>query len=74
MKVVEVYKTNVQNETQGNRIIRFLHRNYPWYNVNFDLDDIDRVLRIESYQRKIDNESIISLVRQLGCKAEPLPD
>lgn len=74
MKVIEVYKTNVQNEAHSHRIIRFLHRNYPCYNVNFDLHDTDRVLRIESYRQRIDNDSIINLVKQLGCKAELLPD
>lgn len=74
MKIVEVYKTNVQDQKQGNRIIYFLHRNFPWYNANFDLDDTDKILRIESYQQKINNENIISLVKQFGCNAEVLPD
>ncbi|MBX3254192.1 MAG: hypothetical protein KF862_08640 [Chitinophagaceae bacterium] len=74
MKVVEVYKTNVQSKIQGSRIIGFLHRRYPWYNANFDLDDIDRILRVESFQQSIDNENIISVMEQFGCKAEPLPD
>ncbi|MGN6436361.1 MAG: hypothetical protein ACTHMM_07490 [Agriterribacter sp.] len=74
MKIVEVYKTNVEDQQQGNRIIYFLHRNYPWYNANFDLHDTDRILRIESYRQTINNENIINLVKQFGCTAEVLPD
>ncbi|MBX2922032.1 MAG: hypothetical protein KF746_07560 [Chitinophagaceae bacterium] len=74
MKVVEIYKTNVQSKMQGSRIIGFLHRHYPWYNANFDLEDTDRILRVESFHQHIDNENIIGIMKQFGCKAEPLPD
>lgn len=74
MKTIEVYKTNVQNNSQGNRIIRFIHRHYPCYNANFDMEDSDRILRVESFHESIDNENIVSLMKQFGCTAEPLPD
>ena len=45
--MVEIFKTNVQNEFDSNYIIAIIKRQYPNYKINFDLEDCDRILRIE---------------------------
>jgi hypothetical protein len=45
--MVEVFKTNVESTDESKAIIRQLHAHFPNYKINFDLDDCDRVLRIE---------------------------
>lgn len=44
---VEIFKTNVSNHKLANKIISDLKQLYPEYRINFDLEDCDRILRIE---------------------------
>lgn len=74
MATVEVYKTNVQNNTQVKELVYALHRQFPWYTTNFDLHDCDNILRVESRDMKIEDEGIISFMKTCGFTAEPLPD
>lgn len=46
--VVEIFKTNVNSEELADTIVFKLNQLYPKYRINFDLEDCDRVLRIES--------------------------
>ena len=62
--MVEIFKTNITDISKGNIIIRKLLRRFPSYRINFDLDDCDNILRIESYNGIIDIESIIEIVKQ----------
>lgn len=74
MKIIEVYKTNVTDIRQSIILLEELHKRFPGYLVNFDLHDCDKILRIESSQARINNESIVHLLREFGYFAEPLPD
>lgn len=46
--MVEVFKTNVQEEDEAKQIIQYLLEHFPESKINFDLDDCDKILRIES--------------------------
>ncbi|WP_020531961.1 hypothetical protein [Flexithrix dorotheae] len=46
--VVEIYKTNVTKEETAKKILIDFRKQFPDYNVNFDLEDCDKILRIES--------------------------
>ncbi|MGM8362258.1 hypothetical protein ACSV4D_10120 [Flavobacterium sp. ARAG 55.4] len=46
---VEIFKTNVTHNQLANKIVADLKHLYPEYRINFDLEDCDKVLRIESY-------------------------
>jgi hypothetical protein len=45
--MVEVYKTNVQNRVVADEIISHLRQALPGSVINFDLEDCDRILRID---------------------------
>lgn len=45
--MVEVFKTNVGHHKQANSLLQLLQDNFPGSRINFDLDDCDKVLRIE---------------------------
>ncbi len=62
--MVEVFKTNVNNNKVAKSILSLLKREFPNYKINFDLEDCDKILRIEG--EKISNESIISHLYGLG--------
>lgn len=47
IKNVVVFKTNVQNVEDKDHLLKLITDLYPRLRVNFDLDDCDRILRIE---------------------------
>ena len=62
--MVEVFKTNVQKETDTKYIITIMNREFPNYKVNFDLEDCDKILRVEGVDLEVDN--IIDYMNCLG--------
>ena len=44
---VEVFKTNLQDDEQAAVLAGLLHQSFPHSRVDFDLEDCDRILRIE---------------------------
>jgi hypothetical protein len=61
---VEVFKTDVEDEVNAREIIQTLVRRFPGSRVNFDLQDCDRVLRVEGID--LCSESIIVLMNESG--------
>lgn len=45
--MIEVFKTNVQATEQAEELVSLLQQIFPGNKINFDLDDCDKVLRIE---------------------------
>ena len=74
MKIVQVFKTDVQDQKDARRIVLFLHQNYAHCKVNFDLDDCDKVLRIESQQEPVKEAAIQLVVAVYGYDCKPLQD
>lgn len=70
--MVEVFKTNVNHVAQANYIIALVFKQFPDYVANFDLNDCDKILRVEGV--KIDVKSIIVLLNQNSLTCEELPD
>ena len=61
---VEVFKTNVEHQQEADHLLGMLSQSFPWLDVHFDLEDCDRILRIEGDM--IANEQIISLLLKHG--------
>jgi len=68
--MVEIFKTNVQKKTQGKMLLRILSEAFPSLKINFDLSDVDKVLRVEG--ENITASRIIILVKEHGFKCELL--
>jgi hypothetical protein len=62
--VVEVFKTNVQKEADKNYVIAVIQSQFPDYKVNFDLEDCDKILRVEGVE--LESKNIIDYVNCLG--------
>lgn len=45
---IEVFRTNITHYKQAVNLKRELLASCPYYKVNFDLEDCDKILRIES--------------------------
>ena len=70
--MVEVFKTNVQEYAQAKKIVALLHQHFPDSKINFDLDDCDKVLRVES-QHFITGKVMV-LVKENGFECGVLED
>jgi hypothetical protein len=72
--MVEVFKTNVTDQCLANRLLDHIHKTFPDYKANFDMQDCDKILRVTSTTGFIQSASIIYLLKGFGCIAEVLPD
>ena len=62
--MIEVFKTNVQEFSEAQKLVALLLRHFPDSKINFDLDDCDKVLRVECNNLRI--EKIMTLVTEKG--------
>lgn len=62
--IVEVFKTNVQTVIDTNYIINTILLHFPDYRINFDLEDCDKILRVEGIE--LDAKNIIKYLNNLG--------
>ncbi|MGN6567605.1 MAG: hypothetical protein ACTHJ0_06620 [Flavipsychrobacter sp.] len=67
---VEVFRTNVLTEEDAVHIISVLRRHLPESRINFDLEDCDKVLRIERCTIAVNK--IIELLHVRGHHCEIL--
>ena len=67
---VEVFKTKVATPSQANALVAKIQTVFGFEQVNFDLEDCDRILRVEG--PGIDASAIILFLQSQGCQAEIL--
>jgi len=72
MTSVWVYKTDVDEVVEANKIMEIINRKFPAWDVSFDLEDCDKVLRIESHNGVIDENEIINILEKFGHQIEQL--
>lgn len=70
MKQVEIFKTDVEDRVKASLIIVLLDECYPEFKVNFDMDDDDKILRVESKGQYISSFEIEQFLESIGvcCK------
>jgi len=68
--MVEVFKTNVRQKRHARRLLNVLASQFPSFRVNFDLEDCDKILRIEGIN--IPQEKIAKLVIENGYQCDVL--
>lgn len=62
--MVEVFKTNVHEFGEARRLVSLLLQHFPASKINFDLDDCDKVLRLEGDD--FTPGKVMTLVREHG--------
>ena len=67
--MIEVFATNITSEGKAKRILTQIEEIFPAYIANFDLEDCDKILRIETLEAIIDTKSIIRLVNEMNGQA-----
>lgn len=71
--MVEIFRTNVNDRSHADGILGQLRLLFPHYRVNFDLDDCDRILRVQS-PGSVEVEPILHLLSQTGFSCSVLED
>jgi hypothetical protein len=72
--MIEVFKTNVEDPKDAECLIQLIIANFYGYQVNFDLEDCDRIMRVMCEQKTMDVDRLIFLLNDSGFKAEILQD
>lgn len=68
--MIEVFKTNVQKIDQAEILVELLLQNFPTNKINFDLEDCDKILRVEG--ENISTDIIIQILNKKKYKCEVL--
>lgn len=68
--MVEVFKTNVEKVHQATTLVNELRQHFPESKINFDLDDCDKILRIEGHHFLTDK--VMVLLEENGFKCRLL--
>jgi hypothetical protein len=72
--MIEIFKTNIHRSKDAHQILRKLHTEFPDIRANFDLDDCDHILRVDSGFDSVPVPTIIELIQHCGFHAQVLPD
>lgn len=72
MNRIGVYKTDVENWPTAKNILSAIHREFRNYDVSFDLEDCDNVLRVESKNGPADEAAIKQILQKHGHHIERL--
>jgi len=72
--MVEVFKTNVNNLRWATATVKALHSSFYPYKANFDLEDCDRILRVESENGTLKVAALLKFLKERDIQAEVLPD
>ncbi len=64
MNMIEVFKTNVISKRAANTILEEIGLQQPHYKCNFDLEDCDKVLRIENNSGNVDAQLVFNILEK----------
>jgi hypothetical protein len=70
LNMVEVFKTNVRYKKQARALLGALAKQFPLFRINFDLEDCDKILRVEG--ENIQQGKIARLVTEQGYQCHIL--
>ena len=66
--MISVFKTNVSKKKDADRLIKELQIQFPFLRANFDLQDCDRILRVQVMEKNIPAVSDWLAQRGFQCK------
>ncbi|MGS2762381.1 hypothetical protein [Sinomicrobium sp. M5D2P9] len=72
LSVVEIFVTNVGEETIAEECVEVLSCHFPEHRINFDLEDKDKILRMEGPPPDV--KMVIAVLAILKVQSELFPD
>lgn len=70
--MLEIFKTNVQEESDAKKLVQILKGVIPNAIINFDLNDCDKVLRVEA--ELVSTDEVITIINSSGFSCKVIPD
>ena len=70
--MIEIFKTNITKRAVSKRVTKHLLEILPHASINFDLEDCDKILRVENSLQNFMTQQIIESVEKLGFECEVL--
>jgi hypothetical protein len=70
LTMIEVFKTNIETTNDANNIVAMLLQHFPGSRINFDLQDCDKILRVEG--KDFCSDKIMDLLSNNGFHCEVL--
>ena len=64
ISMIEVFKTNVETSSDASNMVQMLLQHFPGSRINFDLQDCDRILRVEG--KEFSAEKVMRLLKETG--------
>ena len=71
---VEVFKTNVNKRRYAKALLGKIHKTFGAYQANFDLEDCDKILRVQCNTGAVCAKTMILFLSDQGYRAEALPN
>ena len=72
MENIGVYKTNVIDALEAEKILEAIRNQFPGCDSSFDLEDCDKVLRVEDTNKEINEPDIKSILEKYGYQLESM--
>ena len=72
--MIEVFKTDVDDSKYADILVEHIHRIFQGYEVNFDLQDCDKILRVKNICGVVNSDRLIKMLNSFGFHAEVLQD
>ncbi|MFY7840236.1 MAG: DinB family protein [Lacibacter sp.] len=63
---IDLFKTNINSRTEADTVINLLKQHYPSSKITIDLNDCDKILRIEGEQVQV--RLVLTTLEQIGYK------
>lgn len=60
----EIFKTDIDSSAKADHVIQVLNQLYPGIEINFDLEDCDRILRVKYFD--VLGDSISETLNQMN--------
>lgn len=70
--MVSVYKTNVEEHSEATSILDAIRQKVPGSDPIFNLEDCDKVLRVENCTDQINDQDILEVLQEHGYDMEKL--
>lgn len=71
---IEVFRTNVSTPTDATFLVEELAAFFPTHDFHFDLEDCDRILRVETRNCELQAVKIMTCLDRWGFYCEVLND
>ena len=72
--MIEVFKTDVDDSKYADILVEHIQRIFQGYEVNFDLEDCDKILRVKTMRGVVNSDRLIKMLNSFGFRAEVLQD